>query len=125
VAAASVFQGVGLAQRGVARWTDPRDPSAARHLAARPGDNKVIALCDKLKVMPESNDTSKTMYREAPRKREELRALSGAAFDKAYAENEVTYHEAVDGALESTLIPSAQNGQLGGARSLDAPPRQA
>jgi putative membrane protein len=79
------------------------------HLAV---NNKVIALCDKLKVMPESNDTSKTMYREASRKREELRALSGAAFDKAYAENEVTYHEAIDGALESTLIPSAQNGQL-------------
>ena len=49
------------------------------------------------------------MYRNAARKREELRALSGTAFDKAYAENEVAYHEAVDGALESTLIPAAQN----------------
>jgi putative membrane protein len=79
------------------------------HLAV---NNKVIALCDKLKVMPESNDTSKTMYREAHLKREELRALSGAAFDKAYAENEVAYHEAVIGELESTLIPAAQNAQL-------------
>jgi putative membrane protein len=79
------------------------------HLAV---NNKVMALLDKLKVDPESNDTSKSMYREASLKRDELRALSGAAFDKAYAANEVAYHEAVNGALESTLIPSAQNGQL-------------
>jgi putative membrane protein len=79
------------------------------HLAV---NNKVLALCDKLKVTPESNDTSKTMYRNASLKREELRALSGAAFDKAYAENEVAYHEAVIGAVESTLIPAAQNAQL-------------
>jgi len=79
------------------------------HLAV---NNKVLALLDKLKVTPEDNDTSKTMYREASLKREELRALSGTAFDKAYAENEVAYHEAVNGALESTLIPAAQNAQL-------------
>ena len=79
------------------------------HLAV---NNKVLALLDKLKVEPESNDTSKSMYRDASRKREELRGLSGTAFDKAYAENEVAYHEAVNGALESTLIPAAQNAQL-------------
>jgi putative membrane protein len=79
------------------------------HLAV---NNKILALLDKLKVEPETNDTSKSMYRDASSKREELRALSGAAFDKAYAENEVAYHEAVIGALESTLIPAAQNDQL-------------
>jgi putative membrane protein len=79
------------------------------HLAV---NNKVLALCDKLKVTPEDNDTSKTMYREAALKREELRALSGTAFDEAYAENGVAYHEAVNGALKSVLIPSAQNGEL-------------
>jgi putative membrane protein len=79
------------------------------HLAV---NNKIITLCDKLKVELESNDTSKSMYQKAAIKRGELRALSGAAFDKAYAENEVAYHEAVIGALESTLIPAAQNAQL-------------
>ena len=79
------------------------------HLAV---NNKVLTLCDKLKVEPETNDTSKSMYREAALKREELRALSGTAFDKAYAENEVAYHEAVIGAVELTLIPAAQNAQL-------------
>ncbi len=79
------------------------------HLAV---NNKVLTLADKLKVTLEDNDTSKSMYREARVKREELRALTGTAFDKAYAENEVAYHEAVNGALESTLIPAAQNAQL-------------
>jgi putative membrane protein len=79
------------------------------HLAV---NNKVITLADKLKVKLEDNDTSKSMYRDASKKREELRALSDSAFDKAYAENEVAYHEAVNGALESTLIPDAQNAQL-------------
>jgi putative membrane protein len=79
------------------------------HLAV---NNKIITLADKLKVELEPNDTAKSMYKEAARKRDELEALSGAAFDKAYAANEVAYHEAVDGALESTLIPSAQNPQL-------------
>lgn len=79
------------------------------HLAV---NNKVLVLLDKLKVEPEDNDTATSMYREAHLKREELRKLSGTAFDKAYAENEVAYHEAVNGALESTLIPAAQNGQL-------------
>ena len=69
------------------------------HLAV---NNKVLTLCDKLKVEPETNDTSKTMYQNASGKRDGLRALSGAAFDKAYAENEVAYHEAVNGALEWT-----------------------
>ncbi|MGQ0443628.1 MAG: DUF4142 domain-containing protein [Beijerinckiaceae bacterium] len=79
------------------------------HLAV---NNKIIILCDKLKVTPAANDTSTTMYREAALKRDELRGLSGAAFDKAYAANEVAYHEAVNGALSSTLIPAAQNAQV-------------
>jgi predicted outer membrane protein len=43
------------------------------------------------------------MYRNASIKQEELWKSSGAAFDKAYAQNEVAFHEAVNGALESTL----------------------
>jgi putative membrane protein len=41
-----------------------------------------------------------------------LKKLNGAAFDRAYAENEVAYHKAVDGALQDTLIPSASNAEL-------------
>jgi putative membrane protein len=38
--------------------------------------------------------------------------MSGAAFDRAYVDNEVAYHKAVNGALETTLIPSSKNGEL-------------
>ena len=75
-------------------------------------NKQVLALLDKLKVMPEDNDTSKSLTDAASKKLEELSQLSGAAFDKAYAENEVAYHQTVNGALEKTLIPSAQNGEL-------------
>ena len=42
----------------------------------------------------------------------ELTALDGAAFDKAYLENEIAYHKTVNGALEGTLIPSTTNREL-------------
>ena len=41
-----------------------------------------------------------------------LGKLSGSAFDQAYAKNEVAYHQAVNGALKATLIPSADNAEL-------------
>ncbi len=75
-------------------------------------NKKALALLHKLKVKPEDNDTSKSLAESASKKREELSKLSGAAFDKAYAENEVAYHQTVNGALKTTLIPSAQNGEL-------------
>jgi putative membrane protein len=75
-------------------------------------NKQALALLDKLKVKPEDNETSKSLTESASKKREELAKLSGAAFDKAYARNEVAYHQTVNGALEETLIPSAQNGEL-------------
>lgn len=42
----------------------------------------------------------------------ELKQLNGAAFDKAYADNEVAYHKTVNNALETVLIPDANNPEL-------------
>jgi putative membrane protein len=75
-------------------------------------NQKALALVKKLKVKPEDNDTSKSLVTQASAKRAELAKLSGPAFDKAYAENEVAYHKTVDSALESTLIPAASNQEL-------------
>jgi putative membrane protein len=75
-------------------------------------NDKALALVKKLKVTPQDNDTSKALVRQATAKRAELAKLSGAAFDKAYIDNEVAYHKTVDGALENTLIPSASNPEL-------------
>jgi putative membrane protein len=75
-------------------------------------NEKSLGLVKKLKVTPEDNDTSKALIKQADEKEASLKKLSGAAFDKAYAENEVAYHKTVNGALESTLIPSASNPEL-------------
>ena len=41
-----------------------------------------------------------------------LKSLTGAAFDKAYIDHEVAYHQAVLDALDKTLIPGASNAEL-------------
>jgi putative membrane protein len=75
-------------------------------------NKKALALLDKLKVKPEDNEISRSLADAAAEKRQELLKLSGAAFDQAYAENEVAYHLTVNGALETTLIPATQNDEL-------------
>ena len=73
---------------------------------------KALALVKKLKVKPQDNDTSRALAKQAEAKRKELSGLKGAEFDRAYAQNEVAYHQQVNGALQSTLIPSADNPEL-------------
>jgi putative membrane protein len=41
-----------------------------------------------------------------------LKTLKGAAFDKAYVDHEVAYHQQVIDALDKTLIPGATNDEL-------------
>jgi putative membrane protein len=67
-------------------------------------NKQALALVKKLKVTPEDNDTSRALTKQADAKRAELAKLKGNAFDKAYVDNEVTYHKTVNGALQSTLI---------------------
>jgi len=75
-------------------------------------NKQALALVKKLKVTPEDNATSKSLTKAAADTREKLAKLKGAAFDKAYIDNEVAYHKQVNGALETLLIPSASNGEL-------------
>jgi putative membrane protein len=75
-------------------------------------NDKALALVKKLKVTPADNAVSASLSRDATATSKRLAALDGAAFDRAYLQNEVAYHKAVNGALESTLIPSADNGEL-------------
>jgi putative membrane protein len=75
-------------------------------------NDKALALVKKLKVTPQDNDTSKALSKQAADKRAQLAKLNGAAFDKAYIDNEVAYHKTVNDALQNTLIPSASNQEL-------------
>ena len=75
-------------------------------------NEKALALVKKLGVTPEDNPTSAALSKQAAETHDKLDKLSGAAFDQAYAKNEVAYHQAVNGALKGTLIPSADNSEL-------------
>jgi putative membrane protein len=75
-------------------------------------NDKALALVKKLNVTPEDNATSRGLTKQADEKEASLSKLNGPAFDKAYAENEVGFHKTVNGALETTLIPSASNPEL-------------
>src|SRR5262249_3826813 len=75
-------------------------------------NKKALALVKKLKVKPEDNSTSQSLSKQATDKRAELGKLNGAAFDKAYIDNEVAYHKTVNDALQTTLIPGASNAEL-------------
>lgn len=77
------------------------------------GVNKqAVALVTKLKVTPQDNDTSKSLKAGGEKNIAALKALKGAAFDKAYVDQEVAYHQAVLDAVDKTLIPNASNAEL-------------
>jgi putative membrane protein len=69
-------------------------------------------LAGKLKVTPQDNTTSQGLKAGGDKNLERLRGLTGAALDRAYIANEVTYHAAVIDALDKVLIPNASNAEL-------------
>jgi len=73
---------------------------------------KATALAKKLGVTPEESDTSKSLKSDGDKMMAKLKGMSGAEFDKAYIDNEVSYHEAVIGVVTKTLIPNTKNAEL-------------
>jgi putative membrane protein len=77
------------------------------------GVNKQASdLVTKLGVKPEDNPTAQSLKSGGADNVKALTALSGKAFDKAYVDHEVVYHQQVLDALDKTLIPGAQNADL-------------
>lgn len=70
------------------------------------------ALAKKLGVTPAESDVSKSLKADAQKNLANLKTLKGAAFDKAYTDHEVAYHQQVLDAIDKVLIPSAQNAEL-------------
>jgi putative membrane protein len=70
------------------------------------------SLAKSLSLNPQESETSRGMKAQQDSIRGEIKKLNGAAYDKAYVDNEVTFHETVLNALDQTLIPNAQNAQL-------------
>lgn len=76
------------------------------------GVNQAATDLQKLRVTPEPNPTSESLQKGGEQNLAALKKLSGSAFDKAYIDHEVAYHQAVIDAIDQTLIPNAQNAEL-------------
>lgn len=63
-------------------------------------------LVTELNVTPQDNKLSQALIQGAAAKRAELMALSGKAFDCAYAQNELGYHQIVNKTVEDNFIPA-------------------
>jgi putative membrane protein len=69
-------------------------------------------LAKKLKLTPEDNPTAQSLKQGGDSNIAKLKTLSGKAFDRAYVDNEVTYHQAVLDALDKSLVPNAKDDEL-------------
>jgi putative membrane protein len=73
---------------------------------------QAASLAKKLGVTPADNAVSKSLWSGAKEAEAGLGKVKGAAFDRAYMDREVAYHQAVLQALDGTLIPGASNAEL-------------
>lgn len=79
------------------------------HTAA---NEAALALVKKLGVTPKGNAFSQTLVKNGEAKKSELGGLSGAAFDRAYAQNELAYHRVVVQTVADQWIPTIQNSEF-------------
>ncbi len=96
------------------KGTHPEVKAFGRQMAADHSsvNKQATALVTKLGVKPEDNPTAQSLKSGGAENVKRLTGLSGAAFDTAYIDQEVVYHQQVLDAIDKTLIPSAQNAEL-------------
>jgi putative membrane protein len=75
-------------------------------------NKSAVELVTRLGVTPEDNPTAQSLAAGGEANLAHLRALQGAAFDKAYVAHEVEYHQQVLDAVDEVLIPGASNAEL-------------
>lgn len=86
---------------------------AQRMITDHTGVNEqAAALAKKLGVIPADNAVSQSLQADAKQARAKLEPLHGAAFDRAYMDREVAYHQAVLDAIDKVLIPTTDNAEL-------------
>lgn len=72
-------------------------------------NQQVFALAERLGVEAQDNAFSRQLLADARRIKDELSRLRGAAFDRAYVENELQYHQTVNGVVADVFIPTIEN----------------
>lgn len=73
---------------------------------------QAAALAGRLGVTPADNKVSQSLLEGASAARAGLDTLRGAAFDRAYIDREMAYHQAVLDAIDTLLIPTTENADL-------------
>jgi len=73
---------------------------------------QAAALAAKLGVTPADNAVSQSLQTGAADARKSLEPLQGAAFDRAYLDREIGYHQVVLDAIDKLLIPTTDNAEL-------------
>lgn len=75
-------------------------------------NEQAAALAAKLGVTPQENAVSQSLQAAADEVMSNLETLNGEAFNHAYMEREVGYHQAVLDAVDNLLIPQTTNEEL-------------
>ena len=75
-------------------------------------NEQAAALTSRLGVTPKDNAVSQSLLKGAADAKASLEQRKGAAFDRAYMDREVVYHQAVLDALDGLLIPTTTNADL-------------
>jgi putative membrane protein len=105
------------AELGALAESRARSPEVKRFAAMMRRDHtavnqKAAALAGKLGVTPKDNAVSRSLMTGAKEARAKVEPLEGGAFDRAYMEREIAYHQAVLDALDTLLIPTTENAEL-------------
>lgn len=75
-------------------------------------NRQAAALASRLGVTPKDNQVSQSLQQGAIDARGAIEGLRGIAFDQAYMDREIAYHQAVLDALDGLLIPTTSNAEL-------------
>jgi putative membrane protein len=75
-------------------------------------NEQALALLAKLGAEAKDNFLSQKLNEDGEAIITKFSALSGAEFDRAYAENELAYHKAVNGLVGDVFIPNIENAEV-------------
>ena len=75
-------------------------------------NQQAAALAGRLHVTPADNAVSRSLKDGAAQAHRAQQGLHGAAFDRAYMDREIAYHQAVLDAIDHVLIPTTDNADL-------------
>lgn len=103
-----------IGELAAARASDPAVKQFGKTMSTdhRAVNKAAAELVGRLKVTPVENPVSQKLRADGTQVLNALSAKSGADFDRSYIEHEVEYHKAVIAAVDSVLIPNADNAEL-------------